>query len=44
MGYSKTKSKIIALGGINHLNLKKLNLVRSYGFAGISYFQNNDKV
>ncbi len=41
---SKTKKKIIALGGITHLNFKKLNLVKSYGFAGISYFQNNDKV
>jgi thiamine-phosphate pyrophosphorylase len=40
---AKTKKKIIALGGINRLNFKKLNLVKSYGFAGISYFtkQNN---
>ena len=40
---SKTNIKVIALGGINQLNFKKLNLVKSYGFAGISYFtkQNN---
>ena len=36
----KTKKKVIALGGINQSNLKKLNLVKSYGFAGISYFMN----
>ena len=40
---AKTNIKVIALGGINQLNFKKLNLVKSYGFAGISYFikQNN---
>ena len=37
---SKTMKKVIALGGINQLNLKKLNLIKSYGFAGISYFMN----
>ena len=37
---AKTKKKVIALGGINQSNLKKLNLVKSYGFAGISYFIN----
>ena len=37
---AKTNKKVIALGGINQLNLKKLNLIKSYGFAGISYFMN----
>lgn len=34
-----TKKKVIALGGISKKNLKKLKLVDSFGFAGISYFQ-----
>ena len=34
-----TKTKIIALGGISKLNLKKLKLTNSFGFAGISYFE-----
>ena len=37
---AKTNIKVIALGGINQSNLKKLNLVKNYGFAGISYFMN----
>ena len=37
---AKTNKKVIALGGINHLNFKKLNLIKSHGFAGISYFMN----
>jgi thiamine-phosphate pyrophosphorylase len=41
---AKTKKKIIALGGINQSNLKKLNLVKSYGFAGISYFMNPNNI
>ena len=41
---SQTNKKIIALGGINHSNFKKLNLVKNYGFAGISYFKNHDKI
>ena len=32
-----TNKKIIALGGISKLNLKKLNLVKQIGFAGISF-------
>ena len=40
----KTKKKVIALGGINQSNLKKLNLVKSYGFAGISYFINQNNI
>ena len=34
-----TSKKIIALGGISKKNLKKLKLVDSFGFAGISFFQ-----
>ena len=34
-----TNKKIIALGGISRLNLKKLNLVKHVGFAGISFFE-----
>ena len=34
-----TSKKIIALGGINQSNIKKLNLLKVEGFAGISYFQ-----
>jgi thiamine-phosphate pyrophosphorylase len=40
---STTKIKVIALGGINRLNVKKLKLVRASGFAGISYFEDNNK-
>ena len=32
------KSKIIALGGINKKNLKKLKMTNAYGFSGIKYF------
>ena len=41
---AKTKKKKIALGVINKSNLKKLNLVKSYGFAGISYFMNQNNI
>ena len=34
-----TITKIVALGGISSKNLKKLNLLNCYGFAGISYFE-----
>ena len=34
-----TNKKIIALGGISKNNIKKLNLLNCYGFAGISYFE-----
>ena len=33
-----TKTKKIALGGINKKNIKKLSLTNCDGFAGISYF------
>jgi thiamine-phosphate pyrophosphorylase len=39
-----TNKKIIALGGINRNNVNKLNMLNLHGFAGISYFQNNDKI
>ena len=41
---SHTKIRVIALGGINRSNIKKLKLLKSYGFAAISYFKNHDKV
>ena len=34
-----TNKKIIAIGGISNLNLKKLGLLNCFGFAGISYFE-----
>ena len=34
-----TKMNDISLGGINSKNLKKLNLIKPIGFAGISYFE-----
>ena len=34
-----TKKKIIALGGISKTNIKRLNLISCFGFAGISFFE-----
>ena len=34
-----SKCKVVALGGISDQNLKKLNLLECYGFAGISFFE-----
>ncbi len=34
-----SKKDIIALGGISKTNIKLINLTKSIGFAGISYFQ-----
>jgi len=34
-----TQKKIIALGGISKKNLKKLDMINSYGLAGISFFE-----
>ena len=34
-----TNRKIVSLGGINKKNIKKLNLIRCFGFAGISFFK-----
>jgi thiamine-phosphate pyrophosphorylase len=39
----KTIQKIIALGGITTSNLNKLRVTKSCGFAGISFFKDNDK-
>tara|TARA_Y100001970_G_C13921510_1_gene693668 strand:+ start:264 stop:794 length:531 start_codon:yes stop_codon:yes gene_type:complete len=36
---NNTKTKVIALGGINHINKKKLKLINCAGFAGISFFE-----
>jgi thiamine-phosphate pyrophosphorylase len=33
-----TKSKVVALGGINRKNFSKLKLLNIFGFAGISFF------
>ena len=33
-----TNKKVIALGGINKNNLKKLNMLNISGFAAIDYF------
>ena len=41
---AKTDVKVIALGGINQSNFNKLNLLKSYGFAGISYFINQNNI
>lgn len=35
-----TKKPLIALGGINNNNIKKLKLVKTNGFAAINYFNN----
>jgi len=34
-----TNNKVVALGGISNKNLKKLKLVKCFGFAGISFFE-----
>ena len=41
---SKTSKKVIALGGITSKNLNRLKMIKTIGFAGISYFKNNDKI
>ena len=38
---NQTEKKIVALGGINANNIKKLNLTKSYGFASISSIKVN---
>ena len=35
-----TNKKIIALGGINQKNLKKVRMLNCYGFASISHINN----
>ena len=34
-----SKCKVVALGGISDQNLRKLKLLKCYGFAGISFFE-----
>jgi thiamine-phosphate pyrophosphorylase len=34
-----TNNKVIALGGVSNKNLKKLKLLKCFGFAGISFFE-----
>ena len=34
-----TSIKVVALGGISNNNIKKLDLLDCFGFAGISYFE-----
>ena len=34
-----SKCKVVALGGVSDQNLKKLKLLKCFGFAGISFFQ-----
>ena len=34
-----TKMKDISLGGINKRNIKKLNMIKPFGYAGISYYE-----
>ncbi len=34
-----TNKKILALGGISNQNLKKIKLLKCFGFAGISFFE-----
>ena len=41
---SKTSKKVIALGGITTKNLIRLRLTKSYGFAGISFFKDNNNI
>lgn len=36
---NSSKSKMIALGGFNNSNLKKLKILKAYGFASISFFK-----
>ena len=35
-----TKQKVVALGGLNNLNCKKIKLTKSYGIASISSIKN----
>ena len=36
-----TKKKVIALGGINNNNIRKVNMLNISGFAAINYFKNS---
>ena len=39
-----TNKKIIALGGLNVKNIKKIKNLNIYGYASISYIKNNSKI
>ena len=41
---SKTAIKTIPLGGISEKNINKINMIKSSGFAAISYFKNNGNI
>jgi thiamine-phosphate pyrophosphorylase len=34
-----SKCKVVALGGISDENVKKIKLLKCFGFAGISFFE-----
>ena len=34
-----TKKDVVILGGISNKNIKKLNLLNNFEFAGISFFE-----
>ena len=34
-----TKKPIVALGGINTINVKKLKMTKAFGFSGISHIK-----
>ena len=38
-----TKKKVIALGGLNKNNQKKINMLKIFGFAAINFFEKMDK-
>ena len=39
-----TKKKIVALGGINEKNIKKLKLLNCYGYASITYLKQRQQI
>jgi thiamine-phosphate pyrophosphorylase len=41
---SKTAIKTIPLGGISEKNINKINMIKSSGFAAISYFKNSGNI
>jgi len=39
-----TKKRVVALGGINNENLKKLRMLNLYGFGAITFFKKHDNI
>ena len=37
-----TKKKVVALGGINNINIKRLSMLNISGFAAIDFFKNKN--